>query len=100
DPDKVQGKISFWIFMASGLWRSALAGTILMFVLVTIDNPAGGAGGAGPPKKEFIEASLVALVGFVVSGLAVFRAVGMALWHSKKIWLDAGIHQARETDTW
>lgn len=73
DPDSPRGKMNFWIFLASGLWRMAITGTILMFGLVWIDlaiqGPAAGQRQNGDPPKEFIEAMLVTFVGFFVSSL-------------------------------
>jgi hypothetical protein len=100
DPDNTRGKIAFWIFAAGGLWRAAIAGTVLMFVFASLHGADNKQGQPQGPPKEFVEALLVAFFGFLISGIATLRALGLALWHGKKIWLDAGVHEFRKTGAW
>jgi hypothetical protein len=97
DPDRARGKVGFWIYFAGGLWAAAMVGFILMFVYVAVHSV--NLRQAGPPP-EFVEAGLVALFGFLISGVATLRALGLALWHRKKIWLNASVHQCRALNIW
>lgn len=64
DTDKARGKVAFWIFMAGGLWKTAIVAVILMFVyaLILAANQKAAPQAAAP--KEIVEAAQVAFSAF------------------------------------
>jgi len=95
DPVSARGKMEFWIFIASGLWRTAISAIVIMMVLALL-----AARMRMPPPDELEEAGLTATVGFAVSILATMRALMLALWYGRKIWLHPSIHEARGDKRW
>src|ERR1700677_9074 len=75
DPVTVRGKMELWIFIASGLWRTAIAAFIIMMVITVVSAKMGV-----PAPDELTEAGLTALVGFTVSAVTTMRALGLAVW--------------------
>ena len=98
DPVPARGKIELWIYIASGLWRIALAAFVIMAVLTFL------AAGAGGPQKQatdlLAEAGLTALAGFTICALATMRALGLAVWYRRKLWLHPAIHETRKDNCW
>jgi hypothetical protein len=97
DPDRARGRIGFWIFAAAGLWRAAMTGFVLMFVYATLTADKNR--NQGPPP-QFIEATIVAIVGFLTSAGATLFALAIARWHRRTIWLDADMHRPRALELW
>ena len=98
DPIKARGKMSFWIFTASGLWKTALTATIIMFIVALGMGPNPQARANPQPPRvpaEFQQAVLTAMIGVLLSTLATCSSLGLAVWHKQKIWLDGSIHSAR-----
>src|SRR6478672_8194353 len=53
DPDRRRGKASFWLFVAAGLWKTAVTGVVVLFAVAFIDAMIRRRGGAaGPPPAE------------------------------------------------
>lgn len=96
DPDRTRGHICLWIYLAAGMWRTAVAGVALMFAyaLVHGDNKNQG------PPPEFVEAVLVAVVGFCLSASATLFGMGLARWRGRRVWLDSGVHRNRQRNIW
>jgi hypothetical protein len=95
DPIAARGKMEMWIYIASGLWRTAIAAFIIMMVLMTIAARMGV-----PAPDELEQAGLTAMVGFTVCALTTMRALWLALWHRRKLWLHPAIHEPRKDDVW
>jgi hypothetical protein len=91
----VRGKMELWIFIASGLWRTAIAAFIIMMVITVVSARMGV-----PAPDELTEAGLTALVGFTVSAVTTMRALGLAVWSRRKLWLHPTIHEMRKEDRW
>ena len=95
DPVAARGKMELWIFIASGLWRTAISAFVIMMVLAVF-----AARMRMPPPNELEEAGLTAAIGFTVSILTTMRALGLAMWHGRKLWLHPSIHGARTDNRW
>src|SRR5690348_3139813 len=65
DADVIRAKIGFWTFASSGLWRAAICGVALMFVVAALHGRDRNPGQAQPPPPQFIEAITVAFFGFL-----------------------------------
>jgi hypothetical protein len=102
DPDRRRGKASFWLFVAAGLWKTAVTGVVVLFAVAFIDAMIRRRGGAaGPPPAEALAGAFAtALVGFMLSTLATARAFFTALRHRVRLWIDARVHQDRRADHW
>jgi hypothetical protein len=87
------------------LWKIAMTATVVLFTIALIESirkPPGPPGlrPRNPLPPEFIGASLAAVGGFCLSGLASFIAVQAAWRHRIKLWLDSAVHVAREHQVW
>jgi hypothetical protein len=103
DPLKARGKMEFWIFVASGLWKITLTAMIFMVVAVSLVEMAKQpqpANANGEPPAEFIEACATAMIGVLLSCVATCRSLGLAVWHKQRIWLDGSLHQVRRRNDW
>jgi hypothetical protein len=72
DSVPARGKIEFWIFVASGLFKSTLSGLILSIVIAMFTFPQNNNAqpGAFKPPDEFMEATLIWMVGGLTTALA------------------------------
>jgi hypothetical protein len=107
DPDHRRGRAGYWLFVAAGLWKTAVTGAVVVFgvafLLAAIQPPpppGQPAGPQAPPPAVFFGAFLAAIVGFGLSTVATLRALSIALWHRLPLWLDAGVHRDRRADRW
>jgi hypothetical protein len=105
DPVRRRGWAMFWLYLASALWKTAIAATIAIF--------AGGflAAGQKPPQPHvggqpndipnwFLGAVLTAFAGFALSALAACPALWFSIRHGKKLWLNPLVHRARWENLW
>jgi hypothetical protein len=99
DPLRCRRHATFWLYVAWGLWKTALVAFLMSlgFALVTPPNAP-----AGVPQALFAFAgtfllTLVALgLSMVMTGLAVLGA-----WYGGfRLWLDRAVHRARRHDDW
>jgi hypothetical protein len=105
DPRRGRGRTCFWLFLASGLWKVAIAATVVLFATVVIARPQrvpqGAPAGAGAPVPViFIASCQQAFVGFVLCSLATAVAFGSAWRHQVKLWLHPDVHRARREGFW
>src|SRR6478672_3123529 len=76
DPDRRRGRASFWLFVAAGLWKTAVTGVVVLFVVAFLEaawrrqHPPPAGGQAPPPSAALAGALAAALVGFTLSTLA------------------------------
>jgi hypothetical protein len=95
DPVSARGKMELWIYIASGLWRTAISAFCIMLVLAIVAARMGL-----PAPDELEEAGLTASIGFTVSVLTTMRALGLAMWHRRKLWLHPALHESRKDNLW
>ena len=65
DPIRSRAKVGFWMYLASGLWKSAVTGIVLAMIVVA-------ALGDGP-KDELEQAAMMVVLGFPASAFATLR---------------------------
>jgi hypothetical protein len=107
DPDRRRGRASFWLFVASGLWKTAVTGVVVLFGVAFLEAalrrhgppPAPGQVPA-PPSAALGGALAAALFGFTLSTFATVRAFLTALRHRVRLWIDARVHRDRRADHW
>jgi hypothetical protein len=96
DPERRRGSACFWLFMSLGMLKTAITGSILMFVFVFAFVPRG----ANPPPEQFVAAAVTAMSGFllctIATGVALFKA-----WRGRiRLWVSGCVHQARRENAW
>src|SRR5262245_39354899 len=108
DEDRGRGRSCFWLYLAAGLYKTAITGSVLAIAitpLAAVLRPRG----LPPqpqlmdwqgPKEAFLGAALTTVSGFVLSVLVSHMALASALRHKVKLWLDAGVHRARRENVW
>jgi hypothetical protein len=103
DANVKRGRTCFWLYAATGLWKIAITGTILMFTVATVNgalNRAPAAKGAGQPPDAFIGAMLSAFFGFQLSMMASITAFFTAWMRGIKLWYSSAMHFARRRKIW
>jgi hypothetical protein len=111
DPNRGRGGACFWLYAASGLWKTALTGVAVFFTvsalsgLYILAQVRAGRGAANRPvqllpPEVLLTGFLVALVGFGLSSLTSYLALVLALRHRVRLWLNAAVHQARSRNVW
>jgi hypothetical protein len=104
DPDRRRGRASFWLFVAAGLWKTAVTGVVVMFSVAFLEaalRPRPQFGQVPAPPSEVIGGALLAtLFGFALSTLATGRAFTCALKSGVRLWIDNRIHKDRRADRW
>jgi hypothetical protein len=104
DPDRRRGRTCFWLYLASGMWKVAVTGSVLMYLLdicvVQLQVPLAGQAVIAARQAALAGAGLAALCGFVLSSLATFRALWGAYRNGLRLWLSAGLHRARRARVW
>jgi hypothetical protein len=103
DPIRGRGWACFWLYTASGLWKSAITASIMIFAFAFLKGMQAKPGqrqqlGDLPP--QIIGAFLTAFGSYLLSALATCLAVLLSLWSRVKLWLDGGVHRARRNDLW
>jgi hypothetical protein len=105
DPLRPRGRTCFWLYVAAGLWKIALTGTLVMFgvlVWAVIGNAApNNAPWLGVAALQvFFGAWVATLLGFALSTLTTCIAVGRAWRHGVPLWLQPSVHKARKENVW
>jgi hypothetical protein len=100
DANRPRGRACFWLYLASGLWTSAIAGTVMTYGFLLVAGPQPQAVPGGGPSPHLIGAMLTALVGFGLCTLATGISLGVSLWYGIRLWLDPGVHHARRNHVW
>jgi hypothetical protein len=104
DPNARRGRASFWLFVAAGLWKTAVTGVIVMFAVAFLEGMLRQAPQPGqlppPPSDAIVGALLVTLFGFTLSTLATGRAFMTALRHRVRLWIDSRVHRDRRENRW
>src|SRR5207237_5286612 len=77
DPDRRRGRAAFWLFVAAGLWKTAVTGVVVLFAVAFLDalilRNGRVAGQPRPPAEALAGAFAAALIGFLLSTLATAR---------------------------
>jgi hypothetical protein len=104
DPDRRRGRAEFWLFLAAGLWKTAVTGVIVIFAVgfleAAIRPPPQVGQVRQPPSEAVVGALLAAFFGFAFSTLATGRAFITALHNGVRLWIDGRVHGDRRADRW
>ncbi len=104
DPDRRRGGAEFWLFVAAGLWKTAVTGVVVIFAVAFLEaalrQPLQAGQRPQPPSEVIFGALLAAFLGFALSTLATGRAFVTALQCRVRLWIDGQIHRDRRADRW
>jgi hypothetical protein len=103
DPDRRRGRSSFWLFVAAGLWKTAVTGVVVMFAVAFLEGALRRPQQANQPPgapPALVGALLATIVGFGLSTVATAWAFLAALRHRIRLWIDAPVHADRRADRW
>jgi hypothetical protein len=107
DPNRPRGQAFFWLYLAGGLWKTALVAFLMtlgyILVLVALLDAAPNAGKQGPVQQALPSAKIAALTfltAFGLSYLSLMAAVALAHWYRVRLWLNGRVHRARRENVW
>jgi hypothetical protein len=101
DPERGRGAACCWLYVASGLWQTAIIGvamallTVVIAELIQIKQQ-----GQGNLLQLFMGAVFAILFGFVFSTVSTYIALGYAHRHGVRPWLNGAVHIARRHGHW
>lgn len=103
DPHPYRGRTCFWLYLAGGLWNTAVVAGIMLsaFAIVGANRPNRAAPpGVDPLLESVIWTGMTTLVGLSCSALAFAYAAVLAWRGGFKLWLSRGTHLARRRNAW
>jgi hypothetical protein len=104
DPNRRRGRAEFWLFVAAGLWKTAVTGVVVIFCVGFLEaalRPAPQPGQAPPPPSDaIVGAILTAFFGFTLCTVATGRAFIAALRFRIRLWIDGPVHYDRRANRW
>jgi hypothetical protein len=102
DPRRLRGRACFWLYLASGLAKTAGVAGLMSFAFVAV-SPKGPAA-QGPRWAAIMEMAawtgLATLAGLACAVLTFNYAAVLARWGGFKLWLGRDIHAARRRNDW
>jgi hypothetical protein len=101
DPWPTRGRVCFWVYLASGLWKTALAAFFMTVGFIILAGHLKPAVGRAGPLLEAILATLVANgVSLAFAGLTLLYGLVLALRRGIRVWLGTAAHEARRRNCW
>lgn len=102
DPWGLRGRACFWLYLASGLAKTAGVACGMSFAFLSV-SPKGPAV-QGPRWAAIMEMAawtgLTTLAGLICATLTFGYAAVLARWGGFKLWLSRDIHRARRSNDW
>lgn len=104
DPQPGRGTVCCWLYVASGLWQTAVIGiamVVLTVVLCEFIQAQQQGQAAGNDIFSLLQGAFLAIFfGFVFSTLATYIALAYARFHRVRPWLNGAVHIARRKEHW
>jgi hypothetical protein len=104
DLDRHRAWACFWLYLAAGAWKTAIAAIGPMFLIpILLALQAGAQQQPRPPvdpPDQFMAVVLTLFFGFLFSALTTLVGTGIALHRRVRIWLSSAIHRDRIEDVW
>lgn len=97
DANHCRGRATFWLYLAFGLWKVAIAASPMIFAYIFLRFMGWLGGGAG---RQVVGALITAFTGIFLSALLASWAVLLACRFRLKLWLHHRLHQARRRNAW
>src|SRR5262249_7000560 len=97
DPDWRRARATFWLYLASGLWKMAITASLMIFGYIFLAM----LGALGPgAERHVVGAILTAFVGIASATVTACLAIFLALVWRIKLWLNSATHFARRHNVW
>lgn len=106
DPYRPRAKACFALYVASGLWKTAVTASIMLFAIVVVTAIAPERAGPRPQDREgdapamALGSMLAATIGYTLLAFATCRTLWLSLRYRIKLWLDGSVHRARRRSLW
>jgi hypothetical protein len=100
DPWPYRGRACFWLYLASGLLKTAGVAFLMTIGFAAIGSWAAGAGPGAALEQALVSTVLANLVSLAFAGLTLAYALGLAWHHRIMLWLSPVAHRARRRDAW
>jgi hypothetical protein len=101
DPERGRAKACFWLYTASGLWKTALSGVVFMLTIAVFLKPQAALQGMQAVLGgHFAGAALATFFGFSLSSFATYLAFWCAFRNRVRVWLDLRMDRARRAQVW
>lgn len=102
DPWRLRGRACFWLYLASGLAKTAGVAGLMSFAFVAVSPKGPAAQGARGVAiiEMFAWTGLTTLAGLGCATLTLAYAAVLARWGGFKLWLGRDIHRARRRNDW
>jgi hypothetical protein len=102
DPDRRRGRASFWLFVAAGLWKTAVTAVVVIFAVAFLEShfrppPVNQ---PLPPSACIAGAMFMAAAGFCCCTVATTYAFVLAVRHHVRLWIDRRVHGDRRAERW
>jgi len=95
DPNRGRGIACCWLYVASGLWQTAIIGIAMVLLSVVLSEALQQNVGT-----LLVGAGLAILFGLVFSTLSTYIALGYSHRHGVRPWLNSALHIARRNGHW
>jgi hypothetical protein len=100
DPDPWRRRSTFWLYLAWGLWKTAVVAFLMCIGFATVARRNQWLGPVPPGLAEFIGTLTTMLAGFALSTVLTVLAFFCAWCGGVRLWLDSAVHRARRLDCW
>lgn len=104
DPYRNRGKACYWLYIAAGLWETAVIGVAMVLLTVVLTGMIQAQQQGQAPNVDILSllqgASLTILFGFVFSTAFTYVALVYAARHAIRPWLSRSVHIARRHNHW
>jgi hypothetical protein len=102
DPVRTRGRACSWFLVSWSFLRIGALSLLCLIIMIAASltlklagNPRWGVVGA-----QLLGAASLTLFGFLASLLTAYVAIGCALWHGTRVWLDPEVNLARKVRGW
>jgi hypothetical protein len=103
DPDRRRGRAGAWLFVAAGLWKTAVTAVVVMFAVAFLESlvrPPPLPNQPLPPSAGIAGAMFTAAAGFCCCTVTTGWAFFLAVRHRVRLWIDRQVHRDRRSDRW
>jgi hypothetical protein len=97
DADWRRGRATFWLYLASGLWKMAITASLMIFGYIFLKMMGALGPRAGP---HVAGALLTAFAGISLATVTACWAVFLAFIWRVRLWLNSATHYARRHNLW
>jgi len=100
DGDRLRRVSLFWLYLAWGLWKTAIVAFLMSVAFALVARQAGPPAGLPEALLAFAGTFCLALLTAGLSALMTFLSVFCAWVGGARLWLDSAVGRARRRDEW